>query len=142
MLDLAFPGVVDDDGHARLTALSPGFTPRSALEPRDNSPYASPITLDDLIQMNIAEIRTLVHHLLQRPVLLRYCAAERRRRLTHLLDALRLDEIRHISYTAALIEDFAQGGEAAAVKHLMQQRISDFNALTNQDLGRSLFESV
>jgi hypothetical protein len=142
MLELAFPGVVDDDRRAELTALSPGFTRRSALEPRDGSAYASPITVDDLIQMNIAEIRTLVHHLLQRPVLLGYCAPERRRRLAHLLDALRLDEIRHIAYTASLIEEFARSGEAGAVKQLMQQRVSDFNAITNQDLGRAVFESV
>jgi hypothetical protein len=142
MLDLAFPGVVDDEFHAQLTTLSPGYTQRSPLEPHEGSPYASPITVDDLIQMNIAEIRTLVHHLLQRPVLLGYCAPERRRRLAHLLDALRLDEIGHIAYTAALIEEFARSGEAGAVKRLMQERMSDFNAFTNQDLGRNVFESV
>jgi hypothetical protein len=142
MLDLAFPGAVDDALHAQLTALAPGYTQRSVLEPHDDSPYASPITVDDLIQMNIAEIRTLVHHLLQRPVLLRYCAPERRRRLGGLLDALRLDEIGHIAYTAALIEEFARSGEAGVVKRLMQERMSDFNAVTNQDLGRNIFESV
>jgi hypothetical protein len=142
MLDLAFPGVVDHEFHAQLTTLSPGYTPRSALQSQEGSPYASPITLDDLIQMNIAETRTLVHHLLQRPVLLGYCAPERRRRLTHLLEALRLDEIRHIAYTAALIEEFAQSGEADAVNRLMQERMSDFNVITNQDLGRNVFESV
>lgn len=142
MLELTFPDVVDDDFHAQLTTLSPGYTQRSPLEPHQGSPYASPITVDDLIQMNIAEIRTLVHHLLQRPVLLGYCAPERRRRLASLLDALRFDEIRHIAYTAALIEEFARRGEAEAVKRLMQERMSDFNALTNQDLGRNVFESV
>lgn len=142
MLDLAFPGEVDDQVHAQLTCLSPGYTQHSALEPHDGSPYASPITLDDLIQMNIAEIRTLVHHLLQRPVLLGYCAPERRGRLARLLDALRLDEIAHIAYTAARIEEFAQRGEAGVVKRLMHERMSDFNAITNQELGRGVFESV
>jgi hypothetical protein len=142
MLDLAFPGVVDDEFHAQLTALSPGYTQRSPLEPHAGSSYASPITLDDLIQMNIAEIRTLVHHLLQRPVLLGYCAPERRRRLARVLDSLRRDEIGHIAYTAALIEEFARHGEAGVVNRLMQERMSDFNALTNQDLGRNVFESI
>lgn len=142
MLDLAFPGVVDDEFHAQLTALSPGYTQRSPLEPHAGSSYASPITLDDLIQMNIAEIRTLVHHLLQRPVLLGYCAPERRRRLARVLDSLRRDEIGHIAYTAAQIEEFARRGEAGVVNRLMQERMSDFNALTNQDLGRNVFESV
>ena len=142
MLDLTFPGVVDDELHAQLTALSPGYTQRSPLESHEGSAYASPITLDDLIQMNIAEIRTLVHHLLQRPVLLGYCAPERRRRLARLLDSLRRDEIGHIAYTAALIEESARSGEAGTVKRLMQERMSDFNAITNQDLGKNVFESV
>jgi hypothetical protein len=142
MLDLAFPDVVDDAFHDQLTALSPGYTQRSPLAPHEGSAYASPITLDDLIQMNIAEIRTLVHHLLQRPVLLGYCAPERRRRLARVLDSLRRDEIVHIAYTAALIEESARRGEAGTVKRLMQERVSDFNAITNQDLGRNVFESV
>ncbi len=95
-----------------------------------------------LIQMNIAEIRTRVHHLLQRPMLLAHCAPERRRRLARVLDALLLDETRHIAYTAALIEEFACSGEAELVKRLMQERLSDFNAITNEDLGRNVFESV
>jgi hypothetical protein len=142
MLDLAFPGLGDDEFHAQLIALSPGYTQRSLLEPHEGSAYASPITLDDLIQMNIAEIRTLVHHVLQRPVLLRYCAPGRRRRLARVLDSLRQDEIGHIAYTAALIEESAQRGKAGAAKRLMQERMSDFNAITNQDLGRNVFESV
>ena len=141
MLELAFPGVVVNNGlHAQLASLSPGYSQRSPLEAHAGSPYASAITLDDLIQMNIAEIRTLVHHILQRPILLGYCTPGRRHRLTLLHDRLRLDEIRHIAYTAALIEEFAQRGEAGAVKRLMQERMSDFNAITNEDLGRGVFD--
>ena len=143
MLELTFPGLIDNnDLHAQLASLSPGYSQRSPLEAHKGSPYASAITLDDLIQMNIAEIRTLVHHLLQRPMLLGHCAPERRRRLARLHDRLRLDEVRHIAYTAALIEEFAQRSEAGAVKRLMQERMSDFNAITNQDLGRTAFEPL
>jgi hypothetical protein len=139
MLDLAFAGVVDNAFHAQLEALSPGYAQHTPLEPHEGSPYASAITLDDLVQMNIAEIRTLVHHLLQRPMLLGHCAPERRPRLARLHDRLRLDEIRHIGYTAALIEEFALDGEADAVKLLMQDRMSDFNALTNEAIGGTIF---
>jgi len=142
MLDLTFPDVVDNKFRAQLTSLSPGYTQRSPLEPHVGSPYASAVTLDDLIQMNIAEIRTLVHHLLQRPILLAYCAPERRHRLALLHDRLRLDEARHIGYTAALIEEFARCGRASAVKRLMQERMCDFNAITNEDLGRGGFEPL
>lgn len=142
MLDLAFPGAVDDEFHAELATLSPGYTSLSPLQPHEGSPYAHPITVDDLIQMNIAEIRTRIHHLLQRPMLLAHCAPEGKRGLVRILDALLLDETRHIAYTAALIEGFACNGQADAVKRLMQERLSDFNAITNEDLGRNVFESV
>jgi hypothetical protein len=142
MLDLAFPGVVDNEFHAQLASLSPGYTWQSPLQPHEGSPYASTITLDDLIQMNIAEIRTLVHHVLQRPMLLGHCAPERQHRLTRLHDGLRLDEVRHIAYTAALIEEYANSGEAGVVKSLMQERMSDFNAITNSDLGIDIVTRV
>jgi hypothetical protein len=92
--------------------------------------------------MNIAEIRTRVHHLLQRPMLLAHCSPERRDRLERILDVLLADETRHIAYTAALIEEFARGGEAESVKRLMQERLSDFNTITIDDLGRNVFESM
>jgi hypothetical protein len=145
MLNLTFPEVVDNednDFHAQLASLSPGYTQRSRLKALEGSPYASAVTLDDLIQMNIAEIRTLVHHILQRPMLLGYCAPERRHRLSLLHDRLQLDEGRHIGYTAALIEEFANRGQAAAVKRLMQERLSEFNAITNEDLGRGAFDPL
>jgi rubrerythrin len=140
MLDLTFPDVVDNELRPQLNTFSPGYTQRSPLEAHAGSPYASAVTLDDLIQMNIAEIRTLVHHLIQRPMLLAYCVPERRHRLALLHDRLRIDEARHIGYTAALIEEFAQRGKADAVKRLMQERMSDFNAITNEDLGRGAFK--
>jgi hypothetical protein len=143
MLDLTFPDAVDAEFRAQLATLSPGYTRHSVRQPHAGSPYAHPVTLDELIQMNIAEIRTRVHHLLQRPMLLAYCGApERRGRLQRILDVLLADETRHIAYTAALIEEFARDGEAESVTRLMQERLSDFNSLTINDLGRNVFEST
>jgi hypothetical protein len=140
MLNLAFPDLADNDLRAPLASLSPGYNQRSRFEAIQGSAYASAVTLDDLIQMNIAEIRTLVHHIIQRPMLLPYCAPERRDRLARLHNRLELDEGRHIGYTAALIEEFATRGKADAVKRLMLERMSDFNVITNEDLGRGAFE--
>src|SRR5262252_5707690 len=141
LLDLAFPGAVDAGFHAQLTALSPGYTQQSARDSHPNSPFARPITVDDLIQMNIAEIRTLMHQRLQRPVLLAHCAPERRKQLTHILDVLLTDETRHIAYTATLIEEFARAGGAREMRRLMRERLADFNAITLEDVGRDVFES-
>jgi len=140
MLDLVFPDLANDEFHGQLASFSPGYSLRSRFEAHNGSAYASAVTLDDLIQMNIAEIRTLVHHIIQRPMLLAYCRPERRDRLGRLHDRLQLDEGRHIGYTAALIEEFANRGKADAVKRLMLERMSDFNVITNEDLGRGAFE--
>jgi hypothetical protein len=142
LLDLTFPGAADDALHARLATLSPGYTRASPRTPHAGSPFARPATVDDLIQMNIAEIRTRVHHLLQRPMLLAHCAPDRRRRLLRILDALLRDETRHIAYTAALIEAAARSGEATRVKRLMAERVADFNAITNDEVGRNVFAST
>lgn len=139
MLRLTFPDVVDDEFHQELKLLSPGYTRNSPLEAEENSPYASAITLDDLIQMNIAEIRTLVHHILQRPMIRVLCAPERRHRLELLHDRLRSDEVLHIGYTADLIEEYAQQGGGKVVKELMHERMKDFNEITFEDLGQAIF---
>jgi hypothetical protein len=142
ILDLAFPGAVDEKFHLQLTTLSPGYTHHSPKQAHDGSPFAHAITVDDLIQMNIAEIRTRIHHLLQRPMILAHGASERRVRLVRILDGLLFDETRHIAYTGALIDQFARNGEAKHVMRLMQERVSDFNAITDEELSRNVFESV
>lgn len=142
ILDIVFPGAVDDEFHAELTTLSPRYTRKSPLVAHDGSLFAHPITLDDLIQMNIAEIRTRIHHLLQRPALLNHCSPERQGPLVRILDSLLFDETRHIAYTAALIEEFSRNGQAEPAMRLMQARVSEFNAITNEELGRNVFESA
>jgi len=92
--------------------------------------------------MNIAEIRTCVHHLLQRPMLLVHCSPRRHRKLLRLLDSLLSDEIKHIAYTAKLIEEFAVRGNSRTVKKLMKTRLNDFNEITRDEVGRSVFESI
>jgi len=142
MLDLTFPGAVDEEFHTQLATLSPGYTNGSPPEPHHGSPYAHPVTVDELIQMNIAEIRTRIHHLLQRPMLLAHCASERHPYLLRLLDTLLLDETRHIAYTATLIETSARHGGAEPVKRLVLERLRDFNAITTEELARRDFVST
>jgi hypothetical protein len=135
LLGLIFPAMLDEHLEAGLRKLSPGYTKASALAPATGSPYAYAATVDELVQMNIAEIRTRFYHLLQRPVLLEYCPAETRARLKRILDSLLIDETRHIAYTARLIERAAreQGG-IEQVMALMQARVRDFNAITEDEM--------
>ena len=135
LLGLIFPEAVDEELRTRLRILSPGYTKSSPLVPKAGSPYAYPATVDELIQMNIAEIRTRIYQLLQRPVLLdQYCKADRRPSVRQILDWLLVDETRHIAYTARLIERAAQASGSEQVMGLMRERVEDFNELTEQEI--------
>jgi len=136
LLGLVFPGQVDAALLAKLKKLSPGYTWKSPLKANKRSAYARPATVDEFIQMNIAEMRTRMQHLFQRPVLLRYTAPERRARVRRILDSLLRDETQHIAYTARLIERAAASAGTARIVALMHERLRDFNEITEGDLAR------
>jgi hypothetical protein len=138
LLELIFPRQVDARLVARLKKLSPGYTHKSPLKANKRSAYARAATVDEFIQMNIAEMRTRVQHLFQRPVLLRYTRPAQRARVRRILDSLLRDETHHIAYTARLIERAAQSAGAARVVDLMHERMRDFNEITEGDLARGL----
>jgi hypothetical protein len=137
LLGLIFPEAADEELLTRLGSLSPGYTRNSPFAPTAGSPYAYPATVDELIQMNIAEIRTRIYHLLQRPVLLDYYyKANRGPRVRRILDWLLVDETRHIAYTARLIERAAQASGGEQVMELMRERVKDFNEITEEEVAR------
>lgn len=140
LLHLVFPGAVDDSLAGHLHDLSPGYSQREQPVPVPGSPYAHAVTVDDLIQMNIAEIRTRIHHLLMRPILQAHCAPAARDRIAPILERLLVDETKHIGYTARLIE--AHGARDGAPVELFAERLRDFNDITEHELGQRVFEST
>jgi hypothetical protein len=136
LLGLIFPEAIDEQLRRQLEALSPGYTKASPLRARKRSAFARPATVDELIQMNLAEIRTRIQHLFQRPVLLAYCRPDRRARVRRILDSLLFDETRHIAYTARLIERAAQSPDGEQVMDLMNERLRDLNELTDDEVAR------
>lgn len=142
ILNQVFPNAVVEADQPVLEALSPGYQHRMEPVPVEGSPYAHELTVDDLIQMNIAEIRTCIHHLLQRGMLLHYCAPDRHPRLMPILDALLHDEKKHVGYTAVLIEQHVAAGEGDLVRELFAERMRDFNDITDSELAQGVFEST
>jgi hypothetical protein len=140
LLDLSFPGSVSREFRAELRQLSPGFAMHQELYPVPGSPYAKAPTLDDFLQMNIAEIRTAIHHVLQRRALALHCPPESLPSITRLHDSLLSDELRHIAYTAVLIEKCAEQFDAAKVASLFGIRMSHFNAITTKELGNNVYD--
>jgi hypothetical protein len=135
LLGLIFPELADEELLGTMKKLSPGYTAAQPLRARKGSPYARPATVDELIQMNIAEMRTRVQHLFQRPVLLAYCKPAQRTRVRRILDSLLADETRHVGYTARLIERIARESGKDAVMDLMHERVRDFNELTDDEIA-------
>ncbi len=140
LLDLTFPGAVSPDFGAELRQLSPGFSMRKELYPVPGSPYAKVPTIDDFLQMNIAEIRTAIHHTMQRPVLGGHCPPENLNRITKLHDALLADELSHIAYTAVLVDRMGRDVDPPRLAALFCRRFRDFNLITTEELGGDVFD--
>jgi tRNA isopentenyl-2-thiomethyl-A-37 hydroxylase MiaE len=140
LLGIAFPEAVDETLRPHLEMISPRYCASMVPEPIDGSAFAHAVTLDDLVQMNIAEIRTTINQRLQRPMLIAHCPSERRDKLVTLLNALLQDEIRHVAYSARLIERFAkQDDGGGCLVDLMSLRVFDFNEITNEEVEQKVF---
>jgi hypothetical protein len=140
LLDLVFPDAVTPEFREELNQLSPGFTMRQQLFVVEGSPYGREPSVDDFVQMNIAEIRTTIHHLLQRAALAAHCPEHSLPRMFRILDSLLRDELYHVEYTAVLIETYARDLTVQAFEQLWCKRLADFNLITNKELERLTFD--
>lgn len=133
MLVTVFPGAVPADLGPSLVALSPRY--RSGDRPPSSLPISTQRLLDEIVQMNIGEIRTRINQLLLGPVIMVVCPRDRRRRLRRMLDSLLRDETRHIGYTAALLEHALAGPHEAFVVRTLHGRLAQFNRRTLDEIG-------
>jgi hypothetical protein len=130
MLELTFPNVATPDQSAELRKISPEFNP-SDFPAR--SPASSEIEiLDEIIQMNIGEVRTLINQMLLRPVLEVIAPNETKDKLLGLVDSLGRDELAHVKYTAEIIDEMFQQGD---VTSLMIERAIEFSKITCDEVG-------
>jgi len=132
LLKLTFPELIGDIQAQQLVNLSPGYTARDHPEPADPSPKEQ--VFDELIQMNIGEVRTLIHQMLMGPVIVLHSPVNCRRRMQALMNGLGRDERVHIGYTAKLI-DAAAKEEPRLIYRLIERRVRDFNKLTLSEIG-------
>ncbi len=140
MLDLVFPSSVLPEFRRELRQLSPGFSMHQTLTPVPGSPYAKEPTMDDFLQMNIAEIRTTIHHVLQRQALGLHCPPQNREALKSIQDCLLRDELAHVGYTAVIIERRARDLDRRKVVGLFVRRFHNFNQITLEELGDNAFD--
>lgn len=140
LLDLGFPGCVDPSFRRDLSSLSPHFSPTQPLAAIEGSPYAKQPTIDDFIQMNIAEIRTTIHHIMQRVAIAVHCPDDQRKPIISIQDSLLRDELKHIAYTGVLIDQLARHIAPEKTKALFRQRFRHFNQITIDELGEGVFD--
>jgi hypothetical protein len=138
MLNTVFPGAMGPDLELASKAMSPAMSMAEALPSK--SPVSQVRLLDDLVQMNIGEIRTRIHQQLLRPVILAHCPLTNRQKIERALDALLKDETRHIAYTAELIEHHYNNGYGEFVRLTMAKRLAQFNEITLNEVGALIFD--
>ncbi|VBM56243.1 Uncharacterised protein [Burkholderia pseudomallei] len=137
MCELVFPDALDGALKVYAHSLSPRYSSLDFPPGAEKSSQES--VLDELIQMNIGEIRTRIHQLLMRPVLIAYCPQHQRDRLIRVLDSLLNDETKHVLYTARLIEKASCTGYANIVREITLERLREFNNITLAEVGEARF---
>ncbi|MFL6245039.1 MAG: hypothetical protein ACJ74H_03370, partial [Thermoanaerobaculia bacterium] len=140
LLDLTFPDSVEPGFREELNTLSPHYSLNQPLRAVAGSPYAKKPTIDDFLQMNIAEIRTAIHHIMQRPAVASHCAKVKHKQILSIQNSLLRDELKHVAYTAVLIEELAAALPSERLSSLFRRRFHDFNKITREELGEGVFD--
>lgn len=142
MLELTFPGAISDDLRPLLKQLSPGYSARDRLDV--GAPSSLEQVIDELVQVNIGEIRTRIHQLLLRPVIMTYSAETDHTKLSGLLQSILSDETRHVAYTATLLETFIDQDQHLQdfIRTTFRQRLQEFNEITLDEVDGRSFEGA
>jgi hypothetical protein len=131
LAQLAFPGMLHpyrmDEVRSSLTVIEEKDCQKADREIRED------VLMDHLVQMNIGEIRTRIHMHLLAPVVHALAPEENKTAVRRILEGLAHDEVRHIAYTAKLMETWARNGASKAIEALYQHRLWDFNVITVQE---------
>ena len=128
LTEASFPGFLSCEAGARFEATLPDV--RKAPLEKSTSSIPTAHLIDHLAQMNIGEIRTRLHMHLFAPIVFGLTPAENRTKARRILEVLVRDEVRHIGYTALLMEAWARDGAADHIARLYASRLRTFNRIT------------
>lgn len=128
LVGLAFPKLLSS---SVIDKLKSSMNKIERLQYKDERSYISEdVIMDDLIQINIGEIRTRLHMNLLAPAIYAFTPHENKRIVRRVLESLAGDEVRHIGYTAQLMEQWAHSGDADRIAHLYNERLAEFQIVT------------
>lgn len=137
LLEKLFPDALTRDELADLVA---GFPTFEGVPPAPADPRPLEALLDDLVQINIGELRTRIHQMLLRPVAEALATAERLYGVGLIIQRIYDDEGRHILYTAELIETHA-AAHGPLLRSLFFSRLEEFSRITLEEVGQGRFPS-
>lgn len=131
LVNLVFPKAVDPAVTLSLDSDLPDI--RRVEHRKAERCLSEDALIDHLVQMNIGEIRTRLHMHLLAPVLYAFAPAESKDEVKRILISLERDEVRHIAYTADLMEDWAGHGDANYIERLYVERLRQFHLITLEE---------
>jgi len=138
MAKITFPDAATDEKWRELTEMVPKYT--LVETKKSSSVHDFSITLDELIQTNIGEIRTRIHQLLLRGIIVEHCAVDMRKPLEKIVDQVLHDETCHIAYTGEFINAAMRDGHKQLAQDIMFERLQQFNTLTLKEVGAGEFD--
>jgi hypothetical protein len=131
LLDVAFPGAVPATFRAELEQLSPRYTMRRKVAADGGA--AAELDVAGWIHTNLSEVRTAVRHVFLRAALSAHCPERRFARVAAVLDSLLGDELRHIGYSAEIIEQKLAGEGARTVTAALLRGMREHIRATCED---------
>ncbi|MBR8833150.1 MAG: hypothetical protein DSM106950_03655 [Stigonema ocellatum SAG 48.90 = DSM 106950] len=137
LFSMLFPMKLEEEVQAQLKAFSPMYS-------KENHPPTVPVSADDvmdellvmdeLIQINLLEIRALILQLLLRPVLQAYAKPEDREKVSRMSDQFIFDETKHIEYSAYCIGEYIKWGDCDWLRQTMIDRQATVNQMFLEDI--------
>lgn len=114
LVNMLFPMSLDDEVKTQLKSFSGEYS-------QENHPPTTSVStdeimderlvMDQLIQINLLEIRALILQLLLRPVLQAYAKPEDVAKVTRMSDQFIFDETKHIEYSAYCMAEYMKWGD-------------------------------
>jgi hypothetical protein len=99
----------------------------------DADDNATELDVAGWIRTNLSELRTAVRHVLLRAAISTHCAADRFARAAPVLESLLRDEVRHIGYSAEIIENKLHAEDAKTVTAALLRGMREHVRATSED---------
>jgi hypothetical protein len=135
LVDLAFPDFVPSEKRHEIDS-SLHVIPRDV--EKQEGRLSEMLLLNYLTRINIAELRTLINLHLVAPMFYALTSDENKEGVSGLLNSLQRDEIRHIAYTAKLLDSFGRDGGGNQLNKMYKENLCEFGLYSTRGLEEAV----